>query len=219
MNYLTLILTFLLSIFIIIGTYINTLLNKKNIRTKNVSINMLYGLLLLTSIIKILPVSYSLLSKNYHDTTYVYLILTILIGFIIIEIFNLNKKQNKNTSILSLMVFCLIQGIIISNYNIQNIDYISMIFLSIYNIIIGIYIKEINNKKLSIIPITVSYLIGLLLGNITNWQMGYLFSVSLGIIIYFIISLSSSIIKNKNSIYETIGLVIGMTLVLLEVLI
>lgn len=212
-------LLFLTAIFILIGIYVNTLLNKKNIKTKNIVINIMYGILLFTSIIKILPTSYSLLSQNYHDTTYIYLILTILIGLIFIKLLTLNKNENKITSIFSLMSFCLIQGIIINNYNIQNINYISLIYTSIYNFIIGFYIKEINNKKTPILLVILFYIVGILLGNINNWQMGYSFSVSLGIITYFIITMTPNIIKNKNSIYETIGLIAGISLVFVEVII
>ena len=189
-------------LFLFIGMYIG---NKFDL--KKISINMIFGLFSINSLTVFFS-SYSILYKNYHNSTWFYLILGVIVGYLLMKIIGYKYDETDNISIggfAFLNTFLFITG----KYNL-----LFMIINILYYILIGIYIRKSN----SWISVLIGMILGLLFSSITGWMFGYVFTVLLGFIIYFIVSVHSIVFKSsdKNAYYSLIvGMVIGLLGVIL----
>ena len=184
-------------LFLFIGMYIG---NKFDL--KKISINMIFGLFLINLIFGFLSSS-SVLSRNYHSSTWFYLILGIIVGYILMMIMGEKYDETDNISIGG---FTLLNTFILvmSRFNL-----LSFIFNILYYVFIGIYIR----KSKSWISVLIGMVFGLLFSSITSWILGYIFTIALGFIIYFIVSVYSIVFKSndKKAYYSLIaGMVIAL---------
>jgi len=185
-------------LFVFLGMYIG----KKNDLKKS-SIHMLFGLFLINSLCAILVNGYSFLSINYHSSTYYFVTLGSILGFVLMKIIDTKCEETDDISI------C---GFVITNTIILLASKFNLLFLVVnilYYVIIGIYIKNSN----SWISVFIGMVLGIVLYSLHTWLIGYVFTISFGFIIYFIYSLYTMIFKSgdKESYYYLIaGMVVAL---------
>lgn len=186
-------------IFLFVGMYIG---NKYDL--KRVSINMIFGLFLINGLLNILPKNYSVLFINYHYSTWFYLILGSILGYLIMKIIGFKYDETDNISIAGFTIFNTVL-LVVSRFNIL------LLFINIlYYIMIGIYIR----KSKSWISVLIGMVLGLLLSLVTSWVSGYVLAVILGFIIYFIASVYSIVFKSKDK-FAYYGLIAGFVVALI----
>jgi hypothetical protein len=170
-------------LFVFLGMYFG-----KKYDLKNISINMIFGLFLVNCVCSVFDHGYSLLKINYHSSTWYFVLLGCILGYVIMKIIDLKYDRTDNISI------C---GFTIANSIILLVSKFNILFLIInilYYIVIGIYIR--NSK--SWFSVIIGMIIGLILGSISCWLIGYLFAIFVGFIIYFVISVYTIIFRNSD---------------------
>ena len=185
-------------LFLFIGMYIGNRFDLKKI-----SINMIFGLFLINSLI-ICMSGCSFLLINYHNSTLLYLILGIIVGYLLMEIIGYKYDETDNISIGGFAFF--------NTFLLVNAKF-NLLFLIInilYYVFIGIYIS----KSKSWISILIGMILGLVFSSITCWMFGYVLSIIIGFIIYFIVSVYSIVFKS-NERKACYGLIAGMVIALL----
>lgn len=192
------ILAFICSLFVFLGMFIG---KRKDL--KYFSINSIFGLFMINGLVNILN-SYNILYINYHSTTWLYVILSIIIGFIVMIIIS---HKCSNSDDLSIITFSLLNTYFLCN---MKFNFLLILINIIYYIIIGIYIKDSK----SYISIFIGTVVGIILSLISNWILGYIFCVSLGILFYFVYSIYNVVTKNKNK-YAITGLLLGIVIAIL----
>ena len=170
-------------LFVFLGMYIG---NKYDLR--NVSINSIFGLFLINGIFNIFFGSYSMLSYNYHDTTFIYVILGIVIGFSLMKIIGYKYDETDNLTIAGFTMFNSYL-LFVSKFNI-----LFLIINILYYILIGLYIT----KSKSWISVFIGMVLGLLFSLTSSWIFGYVFTFVLGFILYFIVSVYTIVFKNNS---------------------
>lgn len=185
-------------LFVFLGMYFG-----KKYDLKNISINMIFGLFLVNCVCSIFDKGYVLLKINYHSSAYYFTILGCILGYVIMKIIDLKYDRTDNISI------C---GFTVANSMILCVSKFNILFFLInilYYVTIGIYIK--NSK--SWFSVIIGMIIGLILVLFDGWLLGYVFSILVGFIIYFVISVYTIIFRNgdKNGYYALIaGIVISL---------
>lgn len=182
------------SLFVFLGMYIG-----KKWDLKDVSINTIFGLFLINVLVKILPVGYNVLYRNYHSGTLVFVLLGCALGYVLMLLSTYKYEDSDNISIFGFTVF---------NSFLLYFGRYSLLFVLInilYYIIIGIYV---NNSR-SWIYILLGSFLGFLISFISGWMLGYLFTIIIGTLLYFIKFVYSIVFKNNNK-KCLIGLIIGM---------
>lgn len=185
-------------LFLFIGMYIG---EKRDLK-KN-SISMVFGLFLVNLLFVFLT-SYSFLSMNYHSSTWYFLILGVSLGYLFMKIIGYRYDETDNISIGG---FSLLNTFLLVTVKFR---FLFMIINILYYVIIGIYIR----KSKSWISVLIGMVLGLLFSSITNWMFGYVLTIALGFIIYFIVSVYSIVFKStdKKTYYS---LIFGMVIALL----
>lgn len=185
-------------LFLFIGMYIG---EKRDLK-KN-SISMIFGLFLVNLLFVFLT-SYSFLSMNYHSSTWYFLILGVFLGYLFMKIIGYRYDETDNISIGG---FSLLNTFLLVTVKFR---FLFMIINILYYVIIGIYIR----KSKSWISVLIGMVLGLLFSSITNWMFGYVLTIALGFIIYFIVSVYSIVFKStdKKTYYS---LIFGMVIALL----
>ena len=185
-------------LFLFIGMYIG---EKRDLK-KN-SISMVFGLFLVNLLFVFLT-SYSFLSMNYHSSTWYFLILGVFLGYLFMKIIGYRYDETDNISIGG---FSLLNTFLLVTVKFR---FLFMIINILYYVIIGIYIR----KSKSWISVLIGMVLGLLFSSITNWVFGYVLTIALGFIIYFIVSVYSIVFKStdKKTYYS---LIFGMVIALL----
>lgn len=185
-------------LFLFIGMYIG---EKRDLK-KN-SISMVFGLFLVNLLFVFLT-SYSFLSMNYHSSTWYFLILGVFLGYLFMKIIGYRYDETDNISIGG---FSLLNTFLLVTVKFR---FLFMIINILYYVIIGIYIR----KSKSWISVLIGMVLGLLFSSITNWMFGYVLTIALGFIIYFIVSVYSIVFKStdKKTYYS---LIFGMVIALL----
>lgn len=191
------VLVILSCLFVFLGMYIG----KKHI-LKYFSINVIFGLFLLNCLIKVLPVACSLLSKNYHDTTFIFVFLGIVLGVVLMMLFD---YKSDNCDDISIIAFTMVNSCILYDVFSLKFSLFLLIINIIYYVFIGIYIKDGK----SWISVIIGMILGLLFGFINHWIIGYFYSISVGIILCFIYSISIVVTRSKDK-YSYIGLILGL---------
>lgn len=191
-------LVILCCLFVFLGMFIG---KKKDL--KNVSINMIFGLFLINALVNVLLYGYSILYANYHSGTFIYVVLGLIVGFLIMNIINYKCSNSDDFSIIGFTIF--------NTYFLYNRFSFLLFIINIwYYILIGIYIR--NSR--SFISVFIGMILGLLFSLINSWLLGYVFTIVFGFLSYFIVSVYGIIFRNNNK-FAYIGLVIGMILGLL----
>ena len=106
-------------LFVFLGMHIG-----KKYDLKKSSINMLFGLFLINSLCVILVNGYSFLSLNYHSSTYYFLILGSILGFVLMKI--IDMKCSETDDVFVILFYFLLANLIY--YSLLLIFYI-MLFL------------------------------------------------------------------------------------------
>lgn len=185
--------------FVFLGMYIGDKFD-----LKKVSINMVFGLFLINGLINILPKCYIFLSKNYHNTTFIYIVLGFILGFAIMKISSFKYEQTDNISIAGFSFFNTLL-LVASKFSI-----FLMIINVLYYVIIGIYISHSK----SWFYVFIGMLIGMNLGLFSLWIYGFLFSIVFSFLVYFIVSVYELVFRsNDRNCY--IGLIVGIIIALL----
>ena len=191
------VLVILSCLFVFLGMYIGRRFNLKYF-----SINVIFGLFLLNCLIKVLPVTCSLLSKNYHDSTFIFVFFGIVLGIVLMMLFD---YKSDNCDDFSIIAFTMVNSCFL--YNVFNYKFSLLLFIVnvLYYISIGIYIKDGK----SWISVIIGMILGLLFGFINHWIIGYFYSISVGIILCFIYSISIVVTRSKDK-YSYVGLILGL---------
>lgn len=182
------------SLFVFLGMYIG-----KRWDLKDVSINTIFGLFLINTLVRVLPVSYNILYNNYHSSTLLFVIFGCILGYVLMLLSTYKYEDSDNISIFG---FTLFNSFLLYFYR------FSLLFVLInilYYIMIGIYVK--NSR--SWIYILIGSFLGFLISFIGSWTLGYLFTIIIGTLVYFIKSVYSIVFKNTGK-KCLIGLIIGM---------
>ena len=193
------VLVFLCLIFLFVGMYIGS---KHDL--KKVSISMIFGLFLINALFNIMIKGYYILFINYHYSTWFYLILGSIVGYLIMKIIDFKYDETDNISIAGFVLFNTIL-LVTGKFNI-----LVLIINIFYYIMLGIYIR----KSKSWISVLVGMVLGLFLGLVTSWMLGYVFAVIFGFVIYFIVSVYSIVLKTKDKL-AYYGLLAGVIVALI----
>jgi len=185
--------------FVFLGMYIGQRWN-----IKYISINLMFGLFLFNCLVNILPNGYSLLSRNYHDTTFIYVLLGIILGVVLMMLFDYKNDSCDDVSIIG---FTMINCFLLNNSMSIKFHFLLLIVNFLYYLVIGIYIKDGK----SWISVFIGMVLGIFISFIGSWWIGYLFSIVVGIISCFIYSIYIVVVRNRGK-YVYIALIAGLLL-------
>lgn len=191
------VLVILCCLFVFLGMYIGRKFNLKYF-----SINFMFGLFLLNCLIQILPNAYSLLSINYHDMTFIYVFLGVVIGVVLMMLFD---YKSDNCDDISIIGFTMVNTCILCNAFSSKFSLLLFIINVLYYVSIGIYIKDGR----SFISVIIGLILGLLSCLFNHWFLGYFYSIIVGVILCFVYSISIVVTKCKDK-YAYVGLILGM---------
>ena len=88
------------SLFVFLGMYIG---NKYNL--KKYSINCIFGLFVINGVGRILFSSYSILYRNYHRSTFFFLLLGCILGYSLMKLVSFKYEETDNVSICGFTLF------------------------------------------------------------------------------------------------------------------
>ena len=186
-------------LFVFIGMYIG---NKYDL--KKISINILFGLFLINVLFSILTNGYYLLFTNYHGAAWYFVLLSSILGILLMLIIDIKYDSTDNISICG---FTIANTIIFLT---SKFNFLFLIINILYYIFIGIYVR--NSK--SWFSVIIGCLIGIVFNHCFDWMLGYIFSIIIGFIVYFIYSISGIIFKNIDRKYYY-GLILGIIVALI----
>jgi len=193
------ILAVLSCLFIFLGMFIG-----ERFDFKKLSINVIFGLFTLNCLVSIIPYAYSYLYRNYHGSTFFYVLLSIVLGYLLIKLINYKYDDCDNISIV---------GFTFANTALFIFHRFSFLFLIInilYYILLGIYIS----KSKSWVYVLFGCIFAILSSLLGNWIMGYFYGISIGFVIYFILSVYNIVFRSNNKDSYT-ALVIGFIVALI----
>ena len=192
------ILSALCCLFIFLGMFIG-----EKYDLKKTSIHIIFGLFIVNFLVSLIPYVYSYLYVNYHSSTLMYVLLSIILGYLLIRLVNYTYEDSDNLSILGFTLF---------NTSLFCLHKFNILFLIInifYYIFIGIYIK----KSKSWIYVFIGCVLGILFSLINSWIMGYIFGINVGFLLYFILSVYNIVFRGNDKVCN-IGLIIGLVVAL-----
>ena len=193
------VLVILSCMFVILGIYIG---NRYDL--KSASINSIFGLFFMNTLFNILPRSFYILSVNYHSSTILYVILGSSLGFMLMKLLSYKYDDIDNVSIVGFTIFNSFL-LYVSKFN-----FLFLIINILYYILLGIYIR--NSK--SWISIIIGMILGIILVHISGWIIGYVFTIIVGSLIYFVVSVYEFVFRS-NSKYCYYGLIAGVLIAFL----
>jgi hypothetical protein len=179
----------------------------KKYNLKYFSINLVFGLFLLSCLLLILPYAFNLLSKNFHDTTFIYVFLGITIGVVSMMLFD---YKYDNCDDISIFCFAMCNCYFLSKILNYKFSFMLLIINILFYVSIGLYIR--NGK--SWISVFGGMFAGFILFLLGGYWLGYMFSISFGIISCFIYSISQVVFRNRTK-YAYFALFVGMLLAFL----
>ena len=171
---------------------------------KKFSISFIFGLFTLNCLSSTIPYSYLILYKNYHSSTWFFTLLSIILGYLLMKLINCKYEDCDNVSIL---------GFSIVNTSLFVLHKFSFLFLIVnifYYVLLVIYV----NRSKSWIFVLVGCFFGIMLSFIGVWCVGYVYGLSIGFIVYYVLSVYGIVFRNndKNSY---ISLILGFLIALL----
>lgn len=187
-------LAFFACLFVFLGMYLG---NKYDL--KKMSINILFGLFFVNLLFSILLSGYSLLSVNYHGSTWFFVLMSCILGILFMKIADIKYDETDNISICG---FTIANTII---FLVSKFSFLLLIINILYYVFIGIYIR--NSK--SWFSVFIGCLLGVIFSHFYGWMLGYVYSIILGFVVYFVYSINGIIFKNSNKKYYY-GLVLGI---------
>lgn len=190
------VLVILCCLFVFLGMYLG-----KKFNLKYISVNFLFGLFLINAFIQVLPFGYKSLYINYHASTFIFLILAIIIGVALMMLFD---YKSDNCDDISIIGFTIINSYVMY-LSLDRFNLILFIVNSLYYLFIGIYIRDGR----SWISVFIGMIFGSVLKVIGSWWIGYLFAIIFGIIMCFIYSISIIVMRKKGK-YCLLSLILGM---------
>lgn len=186
-------------LFIFLGMFIG---NKFDF--KKMSINTIFGLFSLNFISITSSYIYPYLYKNYHSSTFFFVLLSVILGYLIIKLINCKYEDCDNVSILGFTV------VNTSLFIFHGFSFLFLIINIFYYILVGIYIR----KSKSWIYVLLGCFLGILLSLIRCWGMGYIYGINAGFILYYILSVYNIVFKNRDK-GSFISLVVGIVISIL----
>lgn len=189
-------------LFVFLGMYIGRRFNLKYF-----SINFMFGLFFLNCLIQVLPYAYSLLNKNYHDTTFIYVFLGTILGIVLMMLFD---YKSDNCDDVSIIAFTMVNSCLLYHSLSVKFNLLLLLINIIYYISIGLYIKD-GKSWLSVF---IGMILGFIFGFFNHWLIGYFYSISIGIILCFVYSISIVVTKGREK-YASFGLIFGMLIAFL----
>ena len=184
-------------LFVFLGMYIGRRFNLKYF-----SINFIFGLFLLNCLIQVLPGAYSLLYRNYHDTTFIYVFLGTILGVVFMMLFD---YKSDNCDDVSIIAFTMINSCLLYHTFSTKFNLLLLIINILYYVSIGLYIKD-GKSWLSVF---IGLILGLIFSFINHWLIGYFYSISIGVVLCFVYSISIVVTRGKEK-YASLGLILGM---------
>ena len=171
---------------------------------KKLSINVIFGLFAMNFLSITLSYVYSFLYSNYHSSVWLFILFSVILGYLIIKFINCKYDDCDNISIFGFTVVntCLFIS--------HTFSILFLIINILYYIMIGIYIK----KSKSWIYVLCGCALGILLSFIKNWAIGYIYGIDAGFILYFVLSVYNMVFRNKEK-GASISLIIGFIVALL----
>ena len=193
------ILAVLSCLFIFLGMFIGSKYN-----LKKVSINVIFGLFAINSFQCVSLCVYNFLYRNYHNTTFFYIILGVVLGYLLLRLINCKYEDCDNVSIFG---FTLLNTylLIIHSFNI-----LFLICNIIYYILLGIYIR----KSKSWIYILLGCGIAIILSLFKFWFIGYIYAINVGFVVYFILSIYNMVFRSKDR-SSIVALIAGFIIALI----
>lgn len=188
------IIVLLITLFVFLGMFIG-----KKYDLKYFSINSIFSLFLVNGLFNIFLAS-NYLSINYHDTTWIYLILCGVVGFILMKIIGIKSDNPDDVSITCfsfLNCFILFTG---------KLNFLIFLVNVIYYVLIGIYIKDSKSNMYVFLGFILSFIASF----ISSWMLGYLMASLIGIIIYFLFSIYNVVIRNSAYVGIVVGILVGI---------
>lgn len=190
---------FVLIFSIILFTFLGMFIGKKY-DLKYFSINSIFGLFLVNGIFNLFVAS-NYLSINYHYSTWIYLFLCIILGFVLSKLVCIKSDNPDDVSIACFSFFnCFL--LFLGNFNL-----FSFLISILYYILIGIYIKDTK----SYINVFLGFVFSFIASFISSWMIGYLLSCFIGIVLYFIFSIYGVVGRNSEK-SGLVGLILGIVI-------
>lgn len=238
-----LLINFIVGLFFLAGAFIS-LKNNQNKNLSNFSIGMAFSVLLILLFIDIIPETIELFDDNKLLCITAGTLIGICILFLLEKIiphhdhFKEQKHHNNHLNhigimtSLALIIHNIVEGM--SIYGVSQSDLktglIYAIGVGLHNIPFGIEITAMFDKKSSkkmwicLILLTISTFIGgliifILKDNLSNFILGSLLSVTIGMILYLIFNELLIELKENFNKYSLYGLLIGIILMLIGVII
>lgn len=192
-------LAFFVCLFVFFGMCLG---NKYDLR--KMSINILFGLFFVNLLCSILVSGYSLLSINYHGSSWYFVLMACILGILFMKIADIKYDETDNISICG---FTIANTII---FLVSKFSFLLLVINILYYVFIGIYIRS-SKSWLSVI---IGCLLGVIFGNFSGWMLGYVFSIIVGLVVYFVYSINGIIFKNTDKKYYY-GLALGIVVALI----
>lgn len=256
MNLVSLLLTLLVGLFILVGSYIG-LTYKNNKKFTEFSISVAFGVIISLILFEILPETFEVLNGEVGIIRAILVIIIVaLIGIMILKILDLfvphhehdahHKHQHSSdkcynehlshigiVSAFGVIAHNLIEGM--SLYLVSSTSLISGLLLCVgiglHNIPMGLVISSTltnsncsKNKVLKIsLIVSISTFVGglfmFILGGVSGIAEGILLGLTLGMLIYIsVFELLHQIYHMKNKKISTIGIIVGVILLLVSVI-
>ncbi len=228
--------TFLFGLTVFIGTFI-VLMIKRSKKISQLSISIAFSVLLLLIFLEIIP--HTLESLNYFE-----MITYALVGLLLLKLLDISIPHHEHSSkgdhsfhiglmsAIALIVHNLIEGMVLySSLNSNlNLGILLGIGIGLHNIpmgmIIGSTLRDAKYEKRNILLI--SFLISLstlvggfiicLLGSVSEYIIGIMFAITLGMLIYIVFFELYRHLLHQNKKDNITGLVIGAIIVLISLL-
>lgn len=231
-----LLITFLFSMTILIGTLI-ILLTKNNKKLSELSISISFSVLFCLIFLEVIP-------HTLEHLDYFSMIFYGLVGFAILKLLDLfipsHEHSNKKDHIshigimasIALIIHNLIEGMILYSTLKENLTLgiLLGIGIGLHNIPMGMIISSTlkvaryNNIKISLVSflISLSTLIGALIislvGNISEYVIGIMFALTLGMLVYIVFFELLEHLKHQNKKNNIIGFIVGVILICISLI-
>lgn len=197
-DFMNFVFTLIVVLFVFLGIFIG-----KKFNLKYFSINSIFGLFLVNGLYDLL-LSSNFLSINYHNSTWFYLVLCGILGFVIMKLIGIKSDNPDDVSIVGFsFINCFF--LLINKFSL-----VSFLISCLYYILIGIYIKDTK----SYLYVFLGFVLAFISSFLSNWMFGFLFSTLVGFFAYFLFSIYILVTRNSQKM-GVVGLIVGFVVGLL----
>lgn len=241
-----LVLTFVLGLFIILGSFI-VFVTKNNSRFINFSISLAFGVMTSLIILELIPESYELISGKYNSIqTIIVMIISSFVGIILLKLLDLfipdhdEKHSSDNLfhigyiSSIAFILHNIIEGMAVFSTFTKSISLGALMSLGVglHNIPLGMVITSAfysNNKNKKKTAITISlisistFIGGLIMYSFSNSLsdlfVGISLAITFGMLIYIVLFELLKKIINTNYRKDTIlGIILGVLILIISMI-